>query len=279
MPNLIAAALLGAGVGTVAGMFGVGGGFLLTPLLHVVFGVPIEVAAGTGLCLIVGTALGGYLRFRQLRYGEPRFDLLLLGGSIVGADAGVRALALLAGAGRWRGTPVVAVVIATIYIVILLGAAGLFWIQGGRPQSSAPLARVRLGPTLHLPRVAIDVSALLVAYIGLGLGFLSGLLGIGGGVALMPVLVYGFGFPIQQAAGTGIVMLYVVAVYGTVSHAVHGHVNLHLALALLVGATPSAQLGARLTARLPAARLRRAFAFVVLATAGAVAWNLGRQIW
>jgi uncharacterized membrane protein YfcA len=130
MPNLIAAAVLGAGVGTVAGMFGVGGGFLLTPLLHVVFGVPIEVAAGTGLCLIVGTALGAYLRHRQLRHGEPRFDLLLLGGSIVGTDAGVRALALLAGAGSWRGTPVVAVVVAAIYFVVLLGAAALFWVQG-----------------------------------------------------------------------------------------------------------------------------------------------------
>jgi hypothetical protein len=278
MPALPWVVLLGAAVGFVAGMFGVGGNFLLTPLLSVVFGVPLPVAAGTGLCQMIGTALVSFLRHQHLRQGEVRFDLVMLAGSIIGADAGVRTLTELArSTGLLRGVPLVHVVVDSTYVVVLVGAALTFWIEAGRPKIVAPLARVRLGPTVRLPAVGIDVSALLLAWVGFALGYLSGLLGIGGGVALMPVLVYGYGFPIRQAAGTGIIVLLVTAAYGTVVHAVHGHVELRLAMALLVGATPAAQLGAIATARLPPAILRRAFAIVVLLTALAVAWDLARR--
>jgi len=278
MPALPWVVLLGAAVGFVAGMFGVGGNFLLTPLLSVVFGVPLPVAAGTGLCQMIGTALVSFLRHQHLRQGEVRFDLVMLAGSIIGADAGVRTLTELArSTGLLRGVPLVHVVVDSTYVVVLVGAALTFWIEAGRPAIAAPLARVRLGPTVRLPAVGLEVSALILAWVGFGLGFLSGLLGIGGGVALMPILVYGYGFPMRQAAGTGIIVLLATAAYGTVVHAVHGHVELPLAMALLVGATPAAQLGAIATAHLPPAVLRRAFAIVVLLTALAVAWDLARR--
>jgi uncharacterized membrane protein YfcA len=272
-------ALLGVAVGYVAGMFGVGGGFLLTPLLVVVFRLPLPVAVGTGLCQIVGTATAALLRHRRVGQGEARFDLLLIPGSVVGVHAGARALAALG------GTAFAAIVVDLCYIALLLGAAAQFFREGGagfEPADyvrSAPLARLRLGPTLALPSAQIgEVSALVVAYIGLALGFLSGLLGIGGGVALMPVLVYGFGFPLRQAAGTGILALLATSSVGTAIHATQGHVHLGLAALLLVGSTVSAQLGAMATRRLPARKLRRAFSFVVLATVAAVAWDLVRRL-
>ncbi len=278
MPALPWVVLLGATVGFLAGMFGVGGNFLLTPLLSVVFGVSLPIAAGTGLCQMIGTALVSFLRHRHLRQGEVRFDLLMLAGSILGADAGVRSLSALAAAtGTIAGVPLVQVVVDTSFIIVLVGAAITFWIEGGRPETTAPLARVRLGPMVALPALGFSVSAVLVAWVGFLLGYLSGLLGIGGGVALMPVLVYGFGFPMRQAAGTGIVVLLCTAAYGTWIHALHGNVELPLAMALLVGATPAAQLGALATARLPAPFLRRAFSGVVLLTAAAVAWDLLRR--
>jgi uncharacterized membrane protein YfcA len=280
---------LGVGVGFVAGMFGVGGGFLLTPLLTVVFGVPLPVAVGSGLCQMVGTAIAALVRHRAIGQGEIRFDVLMLAGSLVGVDAGARVVTSLEGAGSTTiaGHPVaiVRVVIEGAYAALLLGVAALFWRQsrGGAQMlddvRSGPLARIALGPSIDLPSVPLyRVSAIVIAEIGLCLGFLSGLLGIGGGVALMPVLIYGYGFPIRQASGTGIVMLIASAVVGTFEHALRGHVDLGLSLVLLVGASIGAQFGALFTRRLRATTLRRVFALVVLVTVVAVGWDLAASV-
>ena len=94
----------------------------------------------------------------------------------------------------------------------------------------------------------------------------------------MPVLIYGFGFPIRQASGTGIVVLIATAALGTFEHALRGNVDLRLSMVLLVGASVSAQFGALLTHRLAALTLRRVFAAVVLATVVAVAWDLAASV-
>ncbi len=287
--SLPGVALLGVVVGYVAGMFGVGGGFLLTPLLTVVFDVPPAIAIGTGLCQMIGTATVALLRHRGERQGEIRFDLIMLAGNLIGVDAGARALAALerAGAVTVAGHAIAAVRLAVdlLYMGLLLGAAALFWRQGRGVAEAldyvrvGPLARLAVPPLVDLPSVPMRrVSAVVIAFVGLALGVLSGLLGIGGGVALMPVLIYGFGFPIRQAAGTGIVALAATAAMGTLEHAASGHVHLGLAAVLLVGATVSAQFGALATRRLPARTLRRAFALVVLATVAAVAWDLARRL-
>lgn len=281
--------LLGLAVGYVAGLFGVGGGFLLTPLLSVVFGVPLEIAVGTGLCQMVGTAVAALLRHRRLGQGEIRFDLLMLAGSLIGVDAGARVLAALGAAGAvtvgGAQVPAVRLIVQLSYVVLLLCAAIVFWREGRGPYDdldyvrSGTLGRLRLPPLVDLPAVPLrGVSAMVVAYVGLALGFVSGLLGIGGGVALMPVLIYGFGFPIRQAAGTGIVALSVTAVAGTIVHARAGHVHLGLAMVLFVGATVSAQLGARASRRLPARTMRRTFAVLLLGAVAAIAWDLTRRM-
>jgi len=92
----------------------------------------------------------------------------------------------------------------------------------------------------------------------------------------MPVLIYGFGFPIKQAAGTGILALLVTVSVGTVEHALAGHVNLPMAMVLLVGSTVSAQLGAKLTQRLAARTLRRGFALLIWVAIVAIGWDLWR---
>jgi uncharacterized membrane protein YfcA len=283
---------LGVVVGFLAGMFGVGGGFLLTPLLTVVFGVPLPIAVGSGLCQMVGTSTSALLRHRKVGQGELRFDVAMLGGTVLGVDAGARALGALAHAGTVRiGThaiPVVSLVLELTYAALLIAVASLFWRQG-RARAVEPdpldyvrsgvLARVRLGPAIDLPAVPLSrVSAIVIAEIGLALGFVSGLLGIGGGVALMPILIYGYGFPIRQASGTGILVLIVTATLGTIEYALRGFVDLRLSLVLLVGASIASQFGALATHRLPARTLRRAFALVVIATVCAIAWDLVRRV-
>jgi uncharacterized membrane protein YfcA len=286
--STIALLVLGVVVGYLAGMFGVGGGFLLTPLLTVVLGVPLPIAIGSGLCQVVGTAVTAYLRHRRIGQGEVRFDLLALAGSLLGVDAGARALAALSDAGgvmlRGHNVSWVSLAVEGLYIVLLVAVAAMFWRQGEirtdvhGEHAEGPLARIHFGPRIRLPMVNQHTSVLLAAYIGFGLGFLSGLLGIGGGVALMPVLIYGYGFPIRQAAGTGIVLLAATASVGTFVHALRGHVHLGLASLLLIGSTVSAQFGALATHRWPAHRLRRTFALVVMLTVAAVAWDLVRRI-
>ncbi len=282
-------AVLGVVVGYVAGMFGVGGGVLLTPLLAVVFGVPLEVAVGTGLCQMIGTSVAALIRHQQMGQGEIRFDLIAVAGSMLGVEAGARALDALAGLGTVHvgagNISLVRLVADGGYVVVLLVAAVMFG-RGGRGalESAAhvrrgPLSRVRVPPFVDLPAVPLRrVSATLIAYVGLGLGFLSGFLGIGGGIALLPILVYGFGFPVRQAAGTGIAMLCATATVGTVVHALRGHVHLELAMVLLVGATISAQLGARASRSLGARTLRRLFAGLILVTIATIVWDLVRRL-
>jgi uncharacterized membrane protein YfcA len=278
-------AVLGGVVGYVAGMFGVGGGFLLTPLLAVVFAVPLEIAVGTGLCQMIGTATAALLRHRELGQGELRFDLLAVAGSLLGVEAGARSLDALAGLGMVRGISVVRLAADCGYVVVLLAAAVMFG-RGGRGTLETitharrgPLSRIGLPPLVDLPAVPLrSVSATLIAYVGLALGFLSGFLGIGGGIALLPVLVYGFGFPVRQAAGTGIVVLLATATTGTIVHALRGHVHLGLAMVLLVGATISAQLGVRASRSLHARTLRRLFAALIVVTIATIAWDLVRRL-
>jgi uncharacterized membrane protein YfcA len=209
----------------------------------------------------------------------------MLAGSLLGVDAGTRCVTALAAAGSLvigtHPVAVVRIVIETAYAVLLLGVARLFWRQAdGGAESleyvrSGLLARIALGPKIDLPAIPIrGASAIVMAEIGLGLGFLSGLLGIGGGVALMPILIYGYGFPIRQASATGIFLLTASAALGTFEHALHGHVDLRLALVLLAGSSIAAQFGALFTHRLRATTLRRAFAIVVLVTVFAVGWDL-----
>lgn len=287
--NVPALIILGVGVGLVAGMFGVGGAFLLTPLLSVVLRVPLPIAVGTGLCQMVGTATVALLRHKKLGQGELRVDVLMIAGSLIGVSAGARCVSALERAGSVSigagSIPIVNLVLYTAFVVLLAVSSWIFWRQGRKLSDAldeaqrGPLARMRFGPAIDLPRVPLrGVSALGIAYLGAVLGFVSGLLGIGGGVVLMPVLIYGFGFPVRQAAGTGILALLVTAAVGTVQHAIANHVHLVMACVLLVGSTLSAQLGALLTRRLAAHTLRRTFALLLWITIFAILWDVARRL-
>jgi uncharacterized protein len=287
IPGLVA---LGVVVGFVAGLFGVGGGFLLTPMLNVVFGIPIPIAVGTGLSLMVGTAVPALLRHRSQGQGELRFDLVMLAGSLLGVDAGARTLEALGRQGTvdigGHAFPLAPLVVQAGYVLLLGTAAVVFWREGKAGGPTEPLrfvrrgpwAQISFGPRIDLPKVPLrQVAVLPIAYLGFLLGFLAGLLGIGGGVALMPVLVYGYGFPLRQAAGTGILLLVATASFGTFLHAQRGHVHLGLAAALLIGASLSTQFGVLATRRLSPRTLRRLFAALLIFAAGAVLWNVWRR--
>lgn len=283
-------ASVGLFIGYVAGMFGVGGGFLLTPVLMYGFGVPAPIAVGSALCQKCGTSIASFLKYRHLRRGEPRIDLVMLGGSVLGVDAGTRLLGHLTALGtvRIRGgapTPVVNLVLDALFIVLLSATAAYTardaWrsfrsdVRRGDRTIPGPLARLRLPPAIDLPSVQLSgVSAPVLAYLGFALGAASGLMGIGGGVLMMPVLLYGYGLSVRNAAGTGVLLLLVTVAFGTFEQALLGYVSLKLAMAILIGSSIGSQLGALTTHLLPNRVLRLIFAVLVAATVVLIAWDL-----
>jgi uncharacterized membrane protein YfcA len=284
LPGLV---LLGLLVGYGAGMFGVGGGFLLVPLMSIMMHVPIDVAASSGLAQIIAVAVAAFMRHRELGNGEPRVDLLMLGGSLLGVDAGARLLAALTELGTWEihghSVRAVRLVLQVGYMLLLAAVAATMIRESRRPTAvragDAPLARLSIPPFVNLPRAGLrQISVPLIAYLGFGMGLASGLLGIGGGVALLPILIYGFGFTTHMAAGTGILVLLLTAIAGTIVHALHGTVHLGIVVALMLGGTLGAQAGALTTRRLNWRQMRFYFALMVLLTVLAIAWDLVRRL-
>jgi len=293
--SLPALAVAGLIVGYIAGMFGVGGGFLLVPTLIYVFGVPIDFAVGSAICQQCGTSIVSFLKFRSLHRGEPRIDLIMMGGSLVGVDAGVRLMSYLDSLGSWRfgtGPPAPAArIVVDICFIVLLSFTACFtfsdaWqarkrlVPRGDLTIPGPLVTlVRIPPYNDLPSVQLtQVSVPMIAYIGFVLGVASGLLGVGGGVLLMPVLLYGFGMSLRNAAGTGVLLLFVTVVVGTVEYTLRGRVSLHLAMAVLIGSSIGAQLGAVTTHYLPNRKLRLIFAGLVASTVLVICGDLGKLV-
>ncbi len=271
--HLLAVVGLSLGVGLIAGMFAVGGGFLLVPLLDVVLGVPFPAAVGAALCMTIATALGAYLRHRGSGNAETRFDLMLMGGSVLGVDAGARLLDTLEGTRIVvAGYPLslLRLVVTAVYAALFAGIAAMLWFKPAPTDDQphvGPFARVRLPPVARLPVAGLAaVSGPLIGVIGFVNGVIAGLIGIGGGILLIPIMLYGFGFGIRKTGGTGIVMVLAVAIAGTIHHALLGHVHLGLAATAMVGAALAAQVGAGLTRTLSARTLRRCLALVMVAS-------------
>lgn len=293
--SLPALALAGLVVGYIAGMFGVGGGFLLVPTLIYVFGVPIDFAVGSAICQQCGTSIASFLKFRTLRRGEPRIDLIMAGGSLAGVDAGVRLMSYLNSLGAWRfGTghpaPAARIVVDLCFIVLLTFTACFTFndawhaskrtVPRGDLTIPGPLVtRVCIPPYIDLPNVQLShVSVPMIAYIGFVLGVASGLLGVGGGVLLMPILLYGFGMSVRNAAGTGVLLLFLTVLVGTVEYTMRDRVSLRLAMAILIGSSIGAQLGALTTHYLPNRKLRLIFAGLVACTVLVIICDLGKMI-
>lgn len=287
--SVLALAGLGVVVGFVAGMFGVGGGFLLTPVLVGLFDVPAAVAVGSALSQKCGTSIASFLKYRKLGRGEPRIDYVMIGGSLIGVDAGTRLLAALDDAGSVQvgdhRVPIVRIALDVAFLVLLVFIVvtlGRDVVRARRqpPRGDVtvpgPLTRLRLPPYIDLPRAQLRrVSVPMMGSLGFVLGVASGLMGIGGGVLFMPILLYGFGLSVKNAAGTGVLLLFCTVVVGTIEQALHGFVSLRLSLALLVGSSIGSQLGARTTHVLSNRTLRLLFALLVAATVVLIAVDLG----
>jgi uncharacterized membrane protein YfcA len=284
MMMILGALLIGTGVGILTGLFGVGGGFLITPLLNVILGVPVAVAVGTGAMQMLGVSTAGLYRRRGESLTDYKMALVLFGGNYVGVRLGAEALSWLGHLGSWRinGREVAAaeIVVMGIFFVFLVAITWwIFYDTAHNVQEESPRAglflRIKLPPYTTFPSIPHSpLSLVVMSYFGLALGFLTGLLGIGGGVILVPGLIYLVGMRTHCAAATSLAMVWLASFVATITHARLGNTDLSLAIPLLIGGSVGLQVGVNLCAKLGGRQLRRYFSLVVLLTALLVAGKL-----
>jgi uncharacterized membrane protein YfcA len=266
-PVMLIGCLLAVGlcIGTLAGMFGVGGGFLTVPILESLFGFNFTVAVGSNLASAAGTSAVGLARHGKLGNVEPRTVLLLALGSIPGALIGAELhqwLYELAGDDFRQ-------LMRGMFVALMLAAAWLVW-RGPKETShgKSPLQRLPIGPYVDLPRAGIlHVSLPGMLVMALGVGILVGLLGVGGGVLFMPLLVMVVGMSVHQAVGTSLGVVFCSTSVAVLRYGFNGQVSLWVALSILTGSAVGVQFGSWMCTRLQARKVRRYFALLVLTAA------------
>src|ERR1700681_3155921 len=271
---------LGAAVGFLSGVFGVGGGFLLTPLL-IFIGVPPAVAVASSANQLVGASLSGVLAHWRRGNVDFKMGFILMAGGLAGSVLGVWVFGWLKRLGQIELT-------ISLCYVVLLGILGVLMAI----ESARTLLRQRRPGGYHrklhqhnwlhgLPlktrfrRSKLYISALLPIALGLAVGVLSAMLGIGGGFVLVPAMIYLLGMPTAVVPGTSLLQIIFVAANVTVLQAAgNGTVDAVLALLLLVGGVIGAQLGSQFGTRLRGDQLRLLLALMVLAVAAKLAFDL-----
>jgi uncharacterized membrane protein YfcA len=270
---------IGFGVGWLSGMFGVGGGFLLTPLL-ILIGIPAPVAVASGANQTLGASVSGLIA--QWRRGnvDLRMGGVLLVGGFAGSFLGVQVFAWL----RRQGQVDLAV---AIFYVVVLGSVGALMVR----ESLRAILQRRQGKSsrrLHahfwmhgLPfkmrfrKSRLYISVIPPVLVGFGIGILSAIMGVGGGFMLVPAMIYLLGMPTSVVIGTSLFQVLFVAANVTLLQAVTtGSVDIVLTLLLLIGGVAGAQFGAAMGTRLRGEETRALLGMLVLAVAGSLFWGL-----
>jgi uncharacterized membrane protein YfcA len=262
---------MGAAIGFLSGMFGVGGGFLLTPVL-VFYGIPSEVAVATTASHLTASSMSGALAQWRKRAIDPKMGLVMLSGGFVGSVWGVDLFTYLKKAGQ------VDVVVSAGYVVLLGTVGGLMLNESlgalrAARSGAVPSWRARHHNWIHgLPfkmrfresRLYISVIPPLV--LGFVVGVLSAILGVGGGFIMVPAMIYLLRMPTNVVLGTSLFQIIAVTAATTILQAEQNYsVDAMLAAFLILGGVVGAQYGVRVAARLRGEQLRLLLALLVLA--------------
>jgi uncharacterized protein len=259
---------IGGLVGVLSGMFGVGGGFLITPLLFLI-GVPPAVAVATSANQVVASSFSALLGHLKRRNVDIPMGIVLLSGGIIGSAAGVWVFNWLKAQGQ------VDLLVRLCYVVFLGTVGGLMLIESIRALRRARagvLPQRRKHNWVHnLPfKMKFRVSGLYISVLpplvlGALVGLLAAIMGVGGGFIMVPAMIYLLGMPTKVVIGTSLLQIIFVAGFTTVLHATtNATVDLILALLLILGGVIGAQIGTRIGAKLRAEQLRIFLALLVL---------------
>lgn len=273
-------AVMGAAVGFLSGMFGVSGGFLMTPLL-IFFGIPPSIAVGTETAQIVASSVSGLNAHLRRAAVDFQMGWLLVGGGVVGSAIGVFLFRELREAG-------VAETFVSVAYVVFLGLIGSLMLTESlrsifrEPRAGARRRRRRrtawmaaLPAPMRFRRSQLYISPIPPIILGFVIGLLGALLGVGGGFIMVPAMIYILQMPTNVVVGTSLFQITLVTAVTTVLHAAANQtVDIVLAMLLIVGGVIGAQLGARVGVLLKAEQLRALLALVVLAVGVRLGFDL-----
>jgi uncharacterized membrane protein YfcA len=289
--NVISIVGIGFAVGILSGMTGVGGGFLMTPLLMTV-GIPSAVAVGTDSAQIAGTGSSGALAHSRLGNVDVKLGITILVGSLIGGTVGVQVVRMLREMGNFDFW------VRVIYVLMLGSVAGMMlreslrtWIRSARtrtiqslvdegfedlkvklveeekPKEEGGFRRLvaRLPLQTEYKKAGIRMSALFPSGMGFGIGFLAAIMGVGGGFIMVPSMIYVLGMPTHVAVGTDLFQIVFTSTNVAFQQAIVNHnVDILLAVILMIGAAVGAQIGARLSGRLEGHQLRTILGAIVV---------------
>ena len=269
---------LGGMVGVLSGMFGVGGGFLMTPLLFFI-GIPPAVAVATEANQIVASSFSGVLAHLKRRTVDLKMGTVLLVGGLLGAALGVQIFNALKAVGQ------VDLLVRLSYVVFLGIVGGLMFIESLnalRKSRSGTAPKRKRHTWIHaLPfKMRFRTSGLYISVIppvlvGVFVGILAAIMGVGGGFIMVPAMIYLLGMPTKVVVGTSLFQIIFVTGFTTLLHATTNFtVDVVLAVLLLVGGVIGAQFGTILGAKLRAEQLRILLAGLVLLVCGKLALEL-----
>ena len=270
---------LGGGIGFLSGLFGVGGGFLMTPLL-IFIGVPPAVAVATQSNQTVATSVSGVLAHWSRGNVDFKMGTVLLGGGVIGSIIGVALFSILRRFGQID-------LVINIAYVLMLGSIGIMMLV----ESVKALRRVRraqaprklhqhvwvhgLPLKMRFKKSRLYISAVMPVGLGFLVGILSALLGVGGAFMLVPAMIYLLGMPTVVVIGTSLFQIIFVAAVTTVLQSVENRtVDVMLAFVLTIGSVVGAQFGGRIGARLPGEQLRFLLALLILFVAIGLCYEL-----
>ncbi|WP_138467396.1 sulfite exporter TauE/SafE family protein [Poseidonocella sp. HB161398] len=274
--------LLGLGgiVGILSGMFGVGGGFLLTPLLFFI-GIPPAVAVGTQANQIVASSFSGVLAHFKRKTVDLKMGWVLLAGGLVGAAIGVKIFEMLTEIGQ------VDLMVQLCYVLFLGVIGALMFVESlnallrSKRKDYVPRKRPEKGWVHTWPlkmkfrTSGLYISAIPVVLVGAFVGVLSAVMGVGGGFIMVPAMIYLLHMPTKVVVGTSLFQIIFVAAFTTIMHATTNYtVDAVLAVLLLIGGVIGAQIGSAIAVRLKAEQLRILLAGMVLIVCFKIALDL-----
>lgn len=279
--NIVVLLAMGAAVGFLSGMFGVGGGFLITPLL-IFYNIPPAIAVATGANQVIASSFSGALS--HMKRGTLDFKLggVLLAGGIVGSTAGIYVFGLLRAIGQLD------LFISLLYVILLGTVGGLMLVESvnalrATNNGAAPTLKKsgqhnwihRLPLKVRFRASKLFVSIIPVLGLGAAIGFLSSIMGVGGGFIMVPALIYLLKVPTNVVIGTSLFQIIFTSAYTTLVHATTNQtVDVILAFLLMAGGVAGAQYGAKAGQRLRGEQLRALLALLVLAVAIRLAIDL-----
>ena len=280
--NNISLIALGLVVGIMTGFFGIGGRFLMTPLLNIFFNVPYNVAVGSEICQMVGTSSMNIMKLRKMGNVDYKLAVILLGGAIIGVELGAHILEVLKMAGNitlmGQSIGLMFLILSTVYAGLFLWLGAIIYRESKvafkgnleigdmtalQFNMTARLQTIRIRPMISLPVSGIEtISLWVVVGVGFVTGLLVGFLGVGFSFIAMPALIYVLGCPMVVAMSTDLFQGLLAMGYGTFSHSLKGNIDLMLVTVLLITTTLGMQMGTALARRFTGPRMRQGFALV-----------------